>query len=183
MNLRGNPAMSPREFAQRTRRTVLGASLTVSGPTGQYDGTKLINVGADRWGFKPEIGVSYPKGRWDIDAYLAAGFFTSNPDFFPGGAKRTQDPILAAQGHASYSVRPRLWIALDGTWYWGGASRVNGGDPSTPVRNARLGVTMSIPIAGRQSFKVAYSKGAIVRTGTNFSTIAVAWQMLWLTRR
>jgi len=183
MNLRGNDAMSPREFAQRPRRTVVGASLTVSAPTGQYDGTKLINLGADRWSFKPEIGVSHPMGRWDVDAYLAAGFFTDNPDFFPGGARRTQDPILAVQGHASYSVRPRLWIAADGTWYWGGSSRVNDGEPSIPVRNTRLGVTMSIPIAKSQSFKVAYSKGAIVRTGTNFTTIAIAWQMLWLSRR
>jgi len=37
-----------------------------------------------------------------------------------------------------------------------------------------------VPFGGRYSVKVAYGNGVIVRTGTNFSTVAVAWQVLWL---
>ena len=180
VNVRGNPAMSAREFATAPSRTIVGVSLALQAPTGQYDGTKLINLGTNRWGLKPEVGVSWPKGRWDIDAYLSGLFFTDNADFFPGGAHRTQDPVLAIQFHTSYTFKPRLWLAANGTWYHGGSARSNGGSPSIPVSNTRLGVTSSLPVGKRYSVKVAYSKGAIVRTGTNFSTIAVAWQMLWL---
>jgi hypothetical protein len=183
INLRGNPAMTPKEFASAPRRAIVGASLAAVAPTGQYDGTKLINLGANRWAFKPEIGVSIPRGRWDLDAYLATWLFASNPDFFPGGAKRTQDALVAIQGHASYTVRPGMWIAADGTWYRGGSARVSDGEPSTPLSNSRLGVTASLPVGARQSIKVAFSRGVIVRTGTNFNALSVAWQMLWLSPR
>ena len=178
VNLVGNPAMGLREFVKAPRRTIVGTSLTVTPPTGQYDGAKLINLGTNRWGFKPELGVSVPKGPWDFDAYLGAWFFTDNDDFFPGGRMRSQDPVVALQGHASYTFKPRLWAALDATWYQGGGASVNGGEPSGAMNNSRLGATLSFPMGRRQSFKVAYSSGVAVRTGTNFRTISVGYQFL-----
>lgn len=181
INLRGNDAMRLAEFVKTPRRTVVGASLTVAPPTGQYDGTKLINLGNHRWAFKPEFGVSVPRGQWDIDAYAGAWLFTTNDDFFPGGAVRSQDPLFALQGHVSYTVRPRLWLAANATWYAGGRSVVNGGAPSASVNNSRLGVTASLPLGRRQSIKLSYGDGIIVRSGTNFRTLAVGWQ--WMTVR
>jgi hypothetical protein len=182
-NLVGNPAMSPREFARAPRKMIIGASLSVTGPSGQYYDSKLINIGANRWAFKPEVGVSFPKGPLDFDAYVGAWLFATNSDFFPGGLTRTQDAMLGVQGHASYTVRPRMWVALDTTWYHGGSSRVNDANPTVPVSNTRAGVTFSMPVGNRYSLKVAYGRGAIVRTGTNFDTVAVAWQALWLSPR
>jgi hypothetical protein len=175
--------MSPREFAAAPRRTIVGASLTITAPSGQYFDSKLINLGTNRWSFKPEVGVAIPKGHWDIDAYVGAWFFATNSDFFPGGMVRTQDPMLAIQGHGSYTIRPRFWIAADGTWYRGGSASVNGGVPSIPASNARLGLTASFPLSNRNSLKVAWGRGAVVRTGTDFSTVAIAWQALWLSPR
>ena len=63
INLVGTEAMTREEFAKAPRRTIVGASLTVQAPTGQYDETKLINIGTHRWSFKPEVGVSVPLGR------------------------------------------------------------------------------------------------------------------------
>src|SRR6185436_673573 len=68
-NLLGGPALPPREFAQRRHRTTLGASVVVVAPTGQYDPEKLINVGTNRWAFKPELGLSCPAGRWFVELY------------------------------------------------------------------------------------------------------------------
>jgi len=183
VNLRGNPAMSPREFAAAPRHTIVGASLTLTAPAGQYYETKLINLGTNRWSFKPEVGISVPKGRWYLDAYVGAWFYTSNSNFYPTGAFRSQDPLLAIQGHASYTVRPRLWVAATGTWYRGGSARVDAGEPSTSMNNSRLGLTVSLPVGNRYSAKVAYGSGVVARTGTDFRTIAVAWQVLWLSPR
>jgi hypothetical protein len=182
-NLLGNNAMSPREFAAAPRHTILGTSLTVTAPASQYYPTKLINLGTNRWSFRPEVGIAVPKGRWDLDAYVGAWFYTSNADFYPGGARRTQDPLLAIQGHASYTFRPRLWVAADGTWYRGGSGSVNEGEGSTTLNNSRLGLTVSFPVGKRYSAKVAYGSGLIARTGTDFRTVAVAWQALWLSPR
>jgi hypothetical protein len=183
VNLRGNDAMAGREFAAAPRRAIVGASLTMTAPAGQYYATKLINVGTNRWSFKPEVGVSVPKGRWDVDGYVGAWFYTANTDFYPSGMVRTQDPILGIQGHVSYTFKPRLWIAGDGTWYRGGSARVGDGDPSTSMNNSRLGVTLSLPVGKRYSAKIAYASGVVARTGTDFSTVAVAWQAVWLNPR
>jgi hypothetical protein len=181
INLRGNDAMRLAQFAKTPRRTILGASLTVAAPGGEYDGTKLINLGNNRWAFKPEVGIAVPRGRWEIDAYAGAWLFTANPDFFPGGMTRTQDPLFALQGHVSYTVRPRLWLAANATWYAGGRSQVDDGAPSAAVNNSRLGITASLPIGRQHSIKLAYGDGIIVRSGTNFRTLAVGWQ--WLSVR
>ena len=179
VNLAGNPAMRIREFVKAPPKTIVGASLTVMAPSGEYDRTKLINLGNHRWAFKPELGVSVPFRRWDFDAYLGAWLFTSNDDYYPGGLTREQDPVVAFQTHASYTFKPRLWLAVDSTWYSGGESRVGDDAPRGGVNNSRLGATLSVPVGQRQSFKVAYSSGVAVRTGTDFRTIAVAWQWLW----
>jgi hypothetical protein len=180
INLRGNDAMPMREFAKTPRKTIVGTSVTIAAPTGEYDRTKLINLGNHRWAFKPEIGVAVPRGPWDIDAYVGVWLFTPNEHFYPGEARRTQDRVIATQGHVSYTFKPRLWLAIDGTWYSGGGASVDDGAPVGKVNNARLGVTMSLPASRRQSLKISYSSGVAVRSGTNFRTLAVGWQWLWL---
>ena len=182
VNFVGNPAMGAREFARTPRKVIVGSSLTVTAPTGQYDSAKLINLGTNRWAFKPEVGVAVPRGHWDFDAYLGVWLFTDNGDFYPGGLTRSQRQVWALQGHASYTFRPRLWAAINATWYEGGAAKVDGGEPSPGMNNSRLGATVSLPAGRSQSFKVAYSSGVLVRTGSNFRTISVGWQWLWLTK-
>ena len=126
--------------------------------------------------------MSTPNGQWDFDGYLGVWLFTSNDDFFTGGRRRSQDRVVALQGHASYTFRPRLWTAVDATWYQGGGAHVEGGEPSADMNNSRLGATVSFPMGRSQSFKVAYSSGVSVRTGTNFRTFSVGWQFLRFTR-
>ena len=67
VNLIGQPALGPKEFFARKPETTLGASIVVSIPAGQYDSAKLINLGTNRWAFKPELGLSYPRGPWDLE--------------------------------------------------------------------------------------------------------------------
>ncbi len=179
VNLYGSPARTPQEFAAQTRGVIVGASLAIQAPTGQYNETKLINLGTNRWAFKPEIGLSVPWKRFDFDVYAGAVFFTENPNFYPGTSTRRQDPIETVQLHIDYTFRPGLWLALDSTWYGGGAARVNDGPPGTRLSNSRVGATLSIPVGKRQSVKVNYSTGASVRAGQNFDTFAAAWQILW----
>jgi hypothetical protein len=182
VNLRGNPAMSPEEFLAAPHRTIVGASVSAVAPVGQYYDTKLINLGTHRWAFKPEMGISIPKGSWYLDAYVGAWFFTANRDFYPGNATRTQDPVLTIQGHVTYEFRPRLWVAVDGTSYRGGSTRVDAANASPSLNNSRAGLTASMPVA-RYSVKVTYSSGVTARVGGNFRLISVAWQMSWLSPR
>jgi len=180
--LAGPGALTPEEFARAPRRTIVGTSLTVQAPTGEYDGTKLINLGTNRWAFKPEVGISVPVGRWYLDGYAGVWFFTVNHDFFPGGNDRRQDPLATLQAHASYTFASRAWLALDATWYGGGEATVNDGPPSTRQNNTRLGATFSVPLPHRQALKLSAATGASARVGSDFDTYIVAWQITWLDR-
>jgi hypothetical protein len=180
VNLLGNPAVSPAEFVrERRNRVLVAASLAVSAPTGEYDETKLINLGTNRWAFKPELGVAVPWGNFDFDVYGGVVFFTRNPSFYPGGATRTQDPLGTLQAHASYTFRPGLWLAADFTWYSGGAAHIDGGPAVGRQDNTRIGGTLAIPIGRQNSVKLAYSRGASVRVGQDFETFSAGWQFRW----
>ena len=116
-NILGGPALTRKEFARAPQETTLGASLVVSMPTGQYDGTKLVNIGTNRWAFKPELGFSQPVGRWRFDLYAGAWFFTANDDFF-GGQSSNAGPARRVAGPRHLYVpagpvaRPRWNVVL-----------------------------------------------------------------------
>ncbi len=104
MNLYGAPAMTPKAFASYRQRGIVGISITVAPPLGQYDPTKLINLGTNRWSFKPELGVSRTYGRWVVEGMAGVWLFTDNTDFV-GGRTREQDPIAAAQLHVTFKFK------------------------------------------------------------------------------
>jgi hypothetical protein len=181
-NLFGAPARDPREFAAAKPSPTLGASLIVKAPVGEYDPSKLINIGTNRWSFKPELGFSYPVRRWWLEAYGGAWLTTTNHDFF-GGQVKSQDPIGVGQAHVVYTLKPRCWVALDGTYYFGGATTVSGVHNADRQENSRVGATLALPVHGRHSLKLEYAKGATARVGSRLETFAVAWQYFWLDRQ
>jgi hypothetical protein len=176
--LLGGPALEPAAFASQEPDAILGASLDVIAPAGQYNSTKLINISSHRWAFKPEVGLSLPVARWQWDLYEGIWFFQDNDNFY-GGHRRAEDPILSTQVHVSYTFRPRLWVAADATYYTGGAVTLDGTPSSGPQSNVRVGITASVPLARKQSLKLSYSNGAVTRVGGNFRSIGIAWQYAW----
>ena len=167
----------------------LGRQSQDSRTTGQYDPTKLVNWGANRWAFKPEFGYSERWGHWVLDAYMGVWFFTKNPEFFshnaffPGTQAQTQKPIGSFEGHLSYDVKPRLWFSLDGNYWFGGKTSLNGVDnPLTLEKSSRVGATAAIPLSKHQTLKFSYNNGAYIRYGGNYQSVSVAWQYGWLGR-
>jgi hypothetical protein len=179
INLYGAPAMTPREFASYRPATVVGVSATVGVPVGQYDPTLFINLGANRWSIKPELGVSRTWGRWTLEGDLGATLFTDNTDF--RGVTRSQAPIVSTQGHLIYSFRPALWIAGDGNYWTGGRVTTNGLEGTDYQRNSRLGVTVAVPVK-RQQVRIAYSVGAYTTIGGDFQSVGVSYSYAWVAR-
>jgi hypothetical protein len=189
VNLKGGPAMDLQDFLKWQQKTLIGVSFKMVAPTGQYDPTKLINYGANRWAFKPELGLSRRWGHWVLDSYGAVWFFTTNKDFFSrnqfsaGTNTQRQNSIFAFEGHLSYDVKRRLWASFDGNFWVGGSNSLNGVEkPDTLQQNSRIGGTVSIPVSKHQSLKFTYNRGAYIRYGGNYDNVSVAWQYSWLGR-
>ena len=175
-------ALPMSEFMKRKPEPTLGFGLVVVVPTGQYSNEKLVNIGSNRWAFRPEFGLSFPKGRWTFEAAAGVWLFLDNEHTYPGENVRSQDPLYTFQAHLGYTVRPGLWIAGDATYYAGGKTYTNDLPGDTRQANTRVGVTVSVPLAKRHSVKVAASTGVDARIGSKFNTIGFAYQYLWLSR-
>ncbi len=182
INLVGAPAMSQQEFRAFRPSRLVGLSFLVIGPAGQYDSTKLVNIGTNRWAFRPEIGFVRVMKRWAFDVYLAGTYFTDNTDY-AGGQTRKQDPILGTQAHARYSFSPRMWAALDANFWTGGQTEVEGIPNDDRQQNSRVGLTVVYRFDARQSLRIAASRGAFTRIGGDFDSIGVSYSLTWLDRR
>jgi hypothetical protein len=186
VNLKGGPAMSAKEFVKWKQKGLLGTSLIVVPPTGQYNPTHLINWGINRWAFKPELGYSQRWGNWVLDGYGGVWFYTTNNAFYsiPNPQPQTQSPIGSLEGHLSYDIgKLHSWASLDGNFWFGGTISLNGiANPATRQTSSRIGGTFSFPLRKHQSIKISYSNGTYVRFGGNYQSVSVGWQYLWIGR-
>ena len=178
VNLYGAPALTLNEFRNYEQDLIVGASLQVSVPSGQYDNNRVVNIGTNRWSFKPEVGISQAIGPWTLESQAAATFFTDNRDFF-GGNTRSQDPVYSLQGHVIYGSRNGVWGSLDVTYFTGGRTTLNGVEGDDLQQNWRVGGTLAFPVDINNSVKLYASKGVSARTDNNYDLIGIAWQYRW----
>ena len=178
VNFYGAPALSMQEFADYRQDLIIGASIQVSAPVGQYDSSKLVNIGNNRWSVKPDIGISRALGPLTVELSAGVTFFTNNEDYL-GGNTLEQDPVYSTQAHVIYSFGGGVWGALDGTYDYGGRTTVNGVQNDDVQRNSRAGVTLALPVDRNNSIKLYASTGVSTRTGSDYNLGGIAWQYRW----
>jgi hypothetical protein len=182
VNFVGAPALPLSGFKDYRQDLVIGASLQVFMPMSQYDPDRLVNIGTNRFTIKPELGISKTFGPMFLDLNAGVAFYTVNNDFYQGKT-RSQDPIGSVQGHIIYSFKKGIWAALDGTYYWGGSTTVDGVQGNDLQKNSRFGFTCALPLNIHNSLKLNLSTGVSTRTGSDFNAIGIAWQYRWSSHR
>jgi Putative MetA-pathway of phenol degradation len=177
VNFRGGPALRLQEFGDYRQDMVVGGSLQVIAPVGQYDSDRVVNIGTNRWSIKPEIGFSKALQHLTVEMAAAVTFYTDNSEFVNG--KKEQDPIYSLQVHVVHVFQTGRWLAADVNYYRGGRSTVDGVTGDDLQENSRFGVTFGFPLNRYQSLRLHASTGVSTRTGTDFDTLAVTWQYRW----
>jgi len=178
INLYGAPALSPVEFKDYRQKTIVGMSLLITAPFGQYDSDRLANIGTNRWSFKPELGISRALGRFTLELASGISFFTDNDNFL-GGQRLEQAPIYSIGWYIIYNFKRGLWASIDGTYYTGGRTTVAGDKKDNELDNWRYGLTLAIPLNRSHSIKLYGSTGLLTRTGSDFDSAGIAWQYRW----
>ncbi len=178
VNFYGAPALSMQEFANYRQDILIGASVQVSAPVGQYDSGKLVNIGTNRWSFKPDVGITKAFGPLTLELSAGVTFFANNDDY-NGGTTLEQDPVYSTQAHVTYSFGRGAWGALDGTYDYGGRTTVSGVRNDDVQGNSRVGATLALPVDRNHSIKLYASTGVSTRTGSNYTLGGIAWQYRW----
>ena len=178
VNFIGAPALSMQEFASYQQDLIVGASVQVSAPLGQYDPSRLVNIGTNRWFIKPDLGISKALGAFTLELSAGAFFFTKNDDYYGGGTLE-QDPVYTTQAHITYSFGGGVWAALDATYDFGGRTTVNSVQNDDAMENSRFGATLALPVNRNYSVKLYASSGVSTRTGSDYKLAGTALQYRW----
>jgi hypothetical protein len=178
VNFYGAPALTLQEFANYQQDVIIGASIQVSAPLGQYDKEKLVNLGNNRWFIKPDIGISKAWGPLVIELSTGVYFFTKNEDYF-GGQTLKQDPISSSQVHVTYNLGRGVWAALSWTYDYGGRTTIDGVPSGDVYNNSRVGATLALPVNRNNSIKLFASSSLHTSVGSDFDLVGILWQYRW----
>jgi len=180
VNLIGAPTMTPADFKalRADPHSILGASLKIIAPTGRYDADRLINVGANRWAARLELGTIIPfSPPWLIELHAGAWFLGDDDDYLAG--RREQNPIFEVQAHLVRRFKPGFWASLDLNYFTGGRQTIGGVEQTVAQDNSRIGATVAVPFAGRHAVKIGYFTGLRTELGSDSDQFLVTYQVLF----
>ena len=124
-------------------------------PTGDYLKDKLLNIGGNRYVFRPQLGVMHTRDRWTVEATGSVWLFDDNDSFWNGN-RLEQDPLYTLQTHLIYA-RPRgLWASVSAGYGVGGETPVNGIDKDNRRENLLWALSVGYPLTPRLGVKAAW---------------------------
>ena len=180
MLLYGGPAENLQEFVKSKKsNTVVGAALAVTMPTGDYNSSRLINLGANRWVIRPQLGVTHSRGQWTGELTGSLFLYDDNNHFWQE-TKLETDPLFAVQGHLIYTFRPGLWASISTAYGWGGEATVNGDAKNNPSGNWLTALGFGFPINSKQGIKIAWIRGRSQKsTGADVDSLVLGYSVMF----
>ncbi len=178
-NFFGGPALTAEQFAGWTPETFFSGAAYVTMPTGDYDKNRVINIGSNRWVFKPELAFGTPIGPTWLEFNTYASLYGDNHDYI-GDNKLEQKPLYTLETHYSYTINRALWVSLDGTYNRGGETRINGDWQDNKQENALAGASLGFMLSPQFGGLVAYSDTVSERQGSpDVNTWTLRLQYVW----
>lgn len=178
INLTGSPALARKDFRQYQEKAIFGVSFVTSIPTGRYYEDKIINLGSNRWAFKPEMGVSRRFKNVYAEAYLGTWFYTDNTEYLTNKVLK-QKPTVTLQAHASYYFKNQMWVGLNTNWYKVGETTIDGVVSSDLMNDWRIGATFSAPLSKMQALRLQFHTGLMSNLGLNYDSVTLAYQYVF----
>jgi hypothetical protein len=128
-------------------------------PVGEYDNTKTLNLGQNRWYGRLGAPIIWQLGPWipgertTLEFLPAVWLFGDNTDFV--GQTMKTDPILQLDAHLSRDITHNFWASLDGSWFNGGKATIDTLE-GTKLNNVALGITLGYQINENISLTFGY---------------------------
>jgi len=180
MLLYGGPAQTPAEFAKSKKsNTVVGVAVAVKMPFGEYTKERLINLGANRWVVRPQLGVTHTRGKWTGELTGSVYLYGDNDEFWMD-TKLESDPLLALQAHLIYTFKPGLWASVSTAYGTGGEAKVNDIAKNNLSGNWLTALSFGFPIDRRQGIKITLLSGRTQKsTGVDINSLVLSYSFMF----
>ena len=178
VNFLGAKALNIDEYGSYEQKTILGMSVQLYLPLGQYFPDRLINLGSNRFSIRPQIGVSQKLDKWLLEAYASVWFFTLNRDFW-GGNEMTQNPLYAFKIHVIRSLPSGMWLAVDAGYGAGGLAFVNGVERESNISTFRFGGTLAFPVGKQHTLRLSGFSTYRMAKGPDYDLLSLTYQFRW----
>ena len=128
-------------------------------PIGEYDDSRSLNLGQNRWYGRVgapivwQLGAWVPGRRTTLEFLPAVWLFGKNDDFV--GQTLETDPLVQLDAHLTRDFTAHLWGSLDGSWYQGGAASLDGVE-GEKLDNLAFGLTLGYQINDNLGLTVGY---------------------------
>jgi hypothetical protein len=183
VNVVGAPPLRGSEFAEYRAstecETIVGLGLEVQIPTGQYFPDKLINLGTNRFTFRPQFGVVHRRGPWTGEVTTSSWIYSDNDEFFKGNHLE-QAPLHTIQTSIDYTFQPGLWFGGGLAFGLGGKSTVNGLQKDDPRDTVIWGLALGYPISKQLGGQLTYlSQRTLTDVGVDSDSLLATLSVLW----
>ena len=160
LNLVGPKAMKNIPDVQRYEpRLSIDVSGSLTVPIGEYNNTQSLNIGQNRWYGRFGVPVVWQIGSWaperrtTLELLPAVWMFGANNDFM--GKTMTNEVLFQLEAHLTRNFSKGFWASLDGMWYTGAKSTVDG-VPGSKLSNVGLSVTAGYQINDNAQLTFGY---------------------------
>ena len=183
INLYGSPPLQGKEFAAYRAatevETIVGTGLSVQLPTGKYLDDKLINLGTNRFTFRPQFGVVHNWGNWSLETTGLIALYTDNNEFIIDN-KLEQEPLYIIHSHLIYTFRLGVWAGVSASYDYGGRSTVNGMSKDDRKQDVAWAFSFGFPLSRQLGGKISYIGTRTQEiTGTDSDTLLVGVSANW----
>jgi hypothetical protein len=114
-------------------------------PIGEYDDTRALNLGQNRWSGRVGAPIVWQLGSWvpgrrtTLEFLPAVWLFGPNDDYV--GTTLETDPVFQIDAHLTRDFTSSFWASLDGVWYTGGVATIHGVE-GEKLDNLGVGLTL-----------------------------------------
>jgi hypothetical protein len=128
-------------------------------PIGEYDSSKPLNLGQNRWYGRVGMPVIWQLGDWvpgrrtTLEFLPSIWLFGDNTDYV--GQTLKTDPMFQLDAHLTRDFTANIWGGLDAAWYNGGQTSING-VAGQKLNNVALGLTLGYTINDNINLTLGY---------------------------
>jgi len=178
-NFHGAPALKASQFRDYSPGRISGFSLQVIAPTGQYYADRLINLGTNRWTFKPQWGYAWNFEKWIWETYASAWIYTKNKDFL-GRNELRLNPLFALKLHGIRKLKKGNWFALNVGYGIGARGYINDERRDNRISTIRLLAVYAIKLGKNHTLRIDATSGIRFEKGADFNAIGLSYQYGWV---